>query len=361
MGRPADTMADTLAKLAAIKASHPGNRAARHFDPAYYESLGEEDRAALLAAVASGVANPSSSVGAYATRPTDYDTLSGFFDPLIADYHGMGAAAVQTSDWSVPSRTDLAAVGMGPTSCRVRVGRNLAAFPLPAGMTADQRVALEDAMMVAFKVLAAQFGGEYHSLTPGRAISDDAYAALVADHLMFKSMADDVYLAAAGISADWPTGRGAYISADRRISIWVNEEDHLRVTCMCTTTDPAEPFRLLATTLAALEAQPGMTFARSRRYGNVTSCPSNLGTGMRASVHLALPALTSDGTTAAAEAVAKPAGLSVRGTGGEHTPVVAGVVDLSPSARFGLTEAQVIGRLVDGVKLMLAAEAAAAK
>ena len=63
-------------------------------------------------------------------------------------------------------------------------------------------------------------------------------------------------------------------------------------------------------------------------YGVVTSCPTNIGTGMRASVHIALPNLTADGTDAKAKQVARPLGLSVRGLGGEHTPIGAdGTVD----------------------------------
>jgi hypothetical protein len=53
----------------------------------------------------------------------------------------------------------------------------------------------------------------------------------------------------------------------------------------------------------------------------VTSCPTNLGTGMRASVHIKVPKLTADGTDTKAKAICKPFGLSVRGTGGEHTPI----------------------------------------
>ena len=73
----------------------------------------------------------------------------------------------------------------------------------------------------------------------------------------------------------------------------------------------------------------GIDFATSSKYGYVTSCPSNLGTGMRASVHVKIPNLTADGTETKAKAVCKPLGLSVRGTGGEHTPIGTGSVSKS--------------------------------
>ena len=85
---------------------------------------------------------------------------------------------------------------------------------------------------------------------------------------------------------------------------------------------------------------------------------------MRASVHIKIPKLTADGdahgNSANAKAVAGPLGLSVRGTGGEHTPIGAdGTVDISPRARLFIKEAEIIQALYTGVKLLLAAEAAA--
>jgi protein-arginine kinase len=106
-----------------------------------------------------------------------------------------------------------------------------------------------------------------------------------------------------------------------------------------------------------VEAIDGIDFATSEKYGYVTSCPSNLGTGMRASVHLKIPHLTKDGTDAKAKEAAKPLGLSVRGTGGEHTPIGAdGTVDISPSNRLFITEAEIITKLYNGIKLLLEQE-----
>ena len=92
-------------------------------------------------------------------------------------------------------------------------------------------------------------------------------------------------------------------------------------------------------------------------FGVITSCPTNIGTGMRASVHIPLPGLTADGTDAKAKAIAKPLGLSVRGLGGEHTPIGAdGTVDISPSARFCISEAEIVTALYKGLELLWAEE-----
>lgn len=78
---------------------------------------------------------------------------------------------------------------------------------------------------------------------------------------------------------------------------------------------------------------------------------------MRASVHIALPKLTKDGTEKRAKELCKPLGLSVRGLGGEHTPIGKdGTVDISPSKRFCITESQIVVSLYKGIKLVKEAE-----
>ena len=135
---------EALARIEEIKVSHPNNRAAKFFSREYYDSLSAENKVALLRCVRSGTYNPESSVGCYAMRPEDYDTLRGFFAPLISDYHGVPEGAGQPSDWAADSM-DLAELGLGASSARVRVGRNLATFPLPGAMTKEQRCEMEEA------------------------------------------------------------------------------------------------------------------------------------------------------------------------------------------------------------------------
>merc|ERR1712159_39826 len=118
-----------------------------------------------------------------------------------------------------------------------------------------------------------------------------------------------------------------------------------------------EVFNELKELLDAVESIEGVDFAKDDTYGYVTSCPTNLGTGMRASVHIKIPNLTSDGSDAKAKAMLKPLGLSVRGLGGEHTPIGAdGTVDISPSARFCISEAEIVTALYKGLELLWAEE-----
>jgi creatine kinase len=389
-----DEFGRDIRRILAIGELYPDNLAVKAMNQLleYFDGLSDDDKRALLKCARSGIENPDSGVGCYAMHPTDYDKFKPFFSKVLSWYHKVPEDAKHESNWSLDGveglpedgQLDLAKLGLGELSMRVRVGRNLADFPLPGAMTQDDRVNLEAKMCEAFKVLMAdpKFGGRYYSLTPGHEshVSEEQYNSLVSQHVMFKDMAADSYLATAGISGDWPYGRGCYCSgasllegddsaaptegedATRyKVIVWCNEEDHLRIMVMGKGTVLNEVFDRLRKVLDTVSGLEGLTFAHSEQYGCVTSCPSNLGTGCRASVHIQLPNLTKDGTDKQAKAIARPLGLSVRGTGGEHTPIGAdGTVDISPSARFCISEAQIITALYKGIKLLLEEEQKAA-
>jgi hypothetical protein len=319
-----------------VRERNPDNRCAKHLTKELFLSYTPQQQDVLYKITKTGIENPDSGIGCYAMRPDDYEVFSKFFDPLIRDYHRASADAVHESDWDVSAVgdngvLDVSKLGLGELSMRVRVGRNLTDFPLPGAMTKADRIAFEKRMLQAFAKLVAMpdYGGAVYSLTPdfgnGEAnpnlISEAKYQELVDAHIMFKNMADDVYLASAGIANDWPYGRGCYVSADQQVIIWMGEEDQLRIMCMKKGTMLNEVFSRLKTVLDTVESLDGIKFAKSPKFGYVTSCPSNLGTGCRASVHVRCPALTQGGSDEKAKAICKPLGLSVRGLGGEHTPI----------------------------------------
>ncbi len=314
-----------------------------------------------------GIDNPDSGLGCYAMTPEDYSKFGGFFDSVIRDYHGdeTGSKKHET-DWDTEGKDcDVTQLGLDELSMRVRVGRNLVGFNLPGMMDKEERIKFELRMLPAFDQLIEKYGGKVHSLTPDfgehgenkNLISDEEYKSLVDAHVMFKDMDADSYLKSAGISSDWPYGRGCWQSDDKMRIIWFGEEDQLRIMCMKKGSNLLEVFTNLNEMLQSVQGIEGIEFAKDENYGYVTSCPSNLGTGMRASVHVKIPKLTSDGTDKKAKEVCKPLGLSVRGTGGEHTPIGAdGTVDISPSARLFIKEKEIIGKLYEGIKNLMAIE-----
>ena len=115
-----------------------------------------------------------------------------------------------------------------------------------------------------------------------------SYSSFIHCYYLFASFSDEIntssqYLKSAGISSDWPYGRGCWQSDDKMRIIWFGEEDQLRIMCMKKGSDLLEVFSNLNEMLKTVEGIDDIEFARDENYGFVTSCPSNLGTGMRAS------------------------------------------------------------------------------
>lgn len=304
--------------------------------------------------------NPDSSLGCYALTLTDYTQFGGFFDKVIRDYHGdTSREKVHVTDWNTgEAQYDVKKLGLNQLSMRVRVGRNLVGFNLPGKMSKEERITFEKRMIPAFDDLISKYGGKVHSITPDfghnsenpNLISAKEYQDLVNAHVMFKDMSEDPYLQSAGISNDWPYGRGCWQSEDKMRICWYGEEDQLRIMCMKNGNNLLEVFHNLKEMLTEFEKIEGIEFAVNESYGYVTSCPSNLGTGMRASVHIQLPKLTADGTDEKVKELCKPLGLSVRGIGGEHTPIgLDGTVDISPSSRLFIKESEIISKLYNAI------------
>ena len=113
----------------------------------------------------------------------------------------------------------------------------------------------------------------------------------------------------------------------------------------------AEVFARLGEAVETLSRR--LQFVRDDSLGFITFCPSNLGTTLRASVHVRLPHLASQGRL---EGLAAEKSLQVRGTGGEHTQTVGGVVDLSNTRRLGATELDIVAEMFEAVSQIIQEE-----
>ena len=96
-------------------------------------------------------------------------------------------------------------------------------------------------------------------------------------------------MSAAGLNREWPAGRGIFHNKEKTFLTWVNEEDQLRIISMQPGSDILSVFKRLSVAAAAIEAVA--KFAHDDHLGYITSCPTNCGTALRASVHIKLPKL----------------------------------------------------------------------
>jgi len=297
----------------------------------------------------SGVANLDSGIGVYAGDEESYTVFAALFDPVIAEYHGFGKTDSHRSNLNA---NDLDATDLDPAheyiiSTRIRVGRNLAGLPLGPSISRQQRKNLETEVSTLLQSLTGEFAGHYYPLA---LLTEEDRDRLIADHFLFK--AGDRFLDAAGCNRDWPEGRGIYHNRDKTFLVWVNEEDHLRIISMQDGGDIKAVFTRLVGALNLLETR--LSFLQNQHLGYISSCPTNLGTAMRASVHIRLPNLALNSKEL--ERITGKHELQIRGIHGEHSDSEAGIFDISNRRRLGVTEVECVLGLYEGVKALIEAE-----
>lgn len=300
-------------------------------------------------AINSGVKNPDSGVGVYAPDEESYLVFAPLFDKVINDYHG----GYSTTDTHQRNLNPEGLVGSNPDpegkyvlSTRIRVGRNLADFPLNPAVTREQRQQIEKAVTGALSTLTGDLEGNYYPLT---GMDESTRQQLVDDHFLFKK--GDRFLEAAGCNRDWPESRGIFHSDDKKFLVWVNEEDQLRIISMQQGSDVKEVFSRLSRAVQIMEKK--VKFAFNDHLGFISSCPTNLGTAMRASVHIKIPNVSQDPDF---KTWAAHHNLSVRGIHGEHSESAGGIYDISNKRRLGISEVDCANDLLNGVEKLIAWE-----
>jgi len=329
----------------------------KYLTPEVFEALRDRKTPhgfTLAQAINSGVVNPDSSIGVYAGDEESYTVFAPLFDPIIEEYHGFGKAQKHRSDLD-PGHLNASnpdPEGAFILSTRIRVGRNVAAMPLGPAISRAQRNEVEAMVSEALECLSGELEGTYYPLSGMRKSVQER---LIKDHFLFKE--GDRFLEAAGLNRDWPEGRGIYHNRDKTFLVWVNEEDHTRVISMQKGGNIREVFIRFCNGLNKVEAlikEAGHVFMWNEHLGFVLTCPSNLGTGLRAGVHLKIPMLSKDEKKL--DSILEKLRLQKRGTGGVDTASVGGIYDMSNADRLGFSEVELVQAMVDGVGLLITME-----
>ncbi|MCP3899237.1 MAG: arginine kinase [Desulfobacteraceae bacterium] len=297
-------------------------------------------------AIQSGVLNPDSEIGIYAGDEESYQIFSEIFDPVIGDYHSIIPDNQPVSNLSYSDISPLDPENKYIVSTRIRVARNLNKFPFPTFISTKKRQQVEQLIVNAIKKLPDNLQGEYLHL---KRIIDSKSKLL--KHNLFPKMGDR-FQEAAGIMRDFPDARGVFLSNDKKFMIWINEEDHLRIISLDNGSDIAKTFNRLSCAIINLEKN--LKFSFSKKYGYLTSCPSNVGISMRASVHIRLPKL--DKQKKLLYQTAEQCKLQLRGTSGEKSNVEDSVFDISNKQRLGISEKDCLLILATGIKKLIELE-----
>jgi protein arginine kinase len=228
------------------------------------------------------------------------------------------------ADWMTGGQEEHGAV----LTSRIRLARNLRRHPFPGWATRDQRSAALQLMRPAVEALAAMKDAFSNELSE---LSSVQKQVLVERHLISRE------------HAARSDGSAVVIERRQSFSFMLNEEDHLRMQAI-------RPGLQLTTAYLALGdldkgLENGLEFAFDPTLGYLTTCPTNLGTGLRASAMLHLPALVlSDQIGQVLQAVNK-IGLAVRGLYGEGTESLGNLYQISNQSTLGESEENIILRL----------------
>ncbi|RLO08770.1 hypothetical protein DYB28_006073 [Aphanomyces astaci] len=331
---------------------------AKHLTVELYDKLKDVKTAkgyTLDDAIQTGLDNPHLGVGVVAGDEESYTAFKDLYDPVIEGWHGFKADAKHVTDMDVSKlvrsdKLDMSYIG----STRVRAGRNIRGLAFPPGTTRAERLQVENLISTALTALTEDLGGKYFPLGAMTKAEEDQ---LQKDHFLFQKPGGGTLLTGAGAARDWPSGRGIYHNTEKSFLVWVNEEDHMRVISMQDGGDIVSVFARWVKGVQAVEAsikKNGFTFMHNDHHGFLGTCPSNLGTGLRASMFVRLLKLGED--VHKLETICSSLGLQPRGSAGEHSAAVGGMFDVSNKARIGKSEVELVQTMIDGVGKLIELE-----
>lgn len=228
--------------------------------------------------------------------------------------------------------TDLKNVSDVIISTRIRFARNLREFPFPCRLSDEKKrqvaTIVKESVLEGNSAISHRFRYiQMSELTQEEAVS------LVERHLVSPEFISE------------RQGRGLLLLDDESVSIMINEEDHIRIQVIGSGMKLDETFDLADKIDTLLDEQ--LNFAFNDKLGYLTQCPTNIGTGMRASLMLHLPALKESGAMGKISASLSKLGLVIRGTYGEGTEPSGAIYQLSNQVTLGISEREAINNLRD--------------
>lgn len=218
---------------------------------------------------------------------------------------------------------------------RVRVARNFAGFSFP-------HLARREEKQKILKKVQEVVEGEHLRFFPLSSLSVLDWQVLVEGHLMSL------------LHAQGGDGKGLVLSQDGSVSIMVNEEDHLRIQCLLGGLRLQEARATVEKVDNLLEGHIDVAF--HEEWGYLTACPTNVGTGMRASTLVHLPALVMTNMIPMILQGANQMGLAVRGLYGEGSESQGHLFQLSNSASLGQSEEEIVGKVDSATRQLVERE-----
>ena len=297
-------------------------------------------------------------VGMVAGDEESYETFKALFDPVIDARHGGYPADAKHPtdlDYGKLSNTVIDPTGKYVISTRVRTGRSIRGIKLPPSCTKEERREIERVLSTALKGLEGELKGDYYPLAGSYSYAPKLGGMTEAeenkmrdDHFLFQEP-DSTLLLSSGMGRHWPDARGIFANDQKTFLVWVNEEDHMRIISMQMGADIKQVFTRFCVAVNQVEKvvkAEGYDFMHNDHLGYILTCPSNLGTGLRASIMVKVPKLSARSDFKALMGKMK---LQARGGAGvDSTENPEGIFDISNSDRIGISEVGLVNIMIEG-------------
>ena len=213
---------------------------------------------------------------------------------------------------------------------RIRLARNLRKYPFPCRLSQAGKNEVVETIVNAIKNSNSPLANDFDVLYV-KDLTEAQRISLVEAHLASPEFISD------------SAGRAIVLSKNREMSIMINEEDHIRLQILKKGFDLEGAYDIADKLDTLLDEN--LDFAYDEKLGYLTQCPTNLGTGMRASVMLHLPALQRSKAVSRIAGNLQKLGLTIRGTYGEGSEPQGAMYQLSNQVTLGISEQAAIDNL----------------
>lgn len=322
----------------------------------------------LAACIKTGVDNPGhpmiKTVGLVAGDEESYTVFADLFEPVLSARHGGYPRNAKHPTDMNPA--NLSQTKIDPTcdadgnckyvlTSRCRTGRSVRGTRLPPCTTFEERRNVERMCVKGLMNLEGELKGDYFPLNgshsyaakPG-GMSIEKEEELRKKGNLFQEP-DSTLLLSSGCGRHWPDARGVYHNNAANFFVWINEEDQMRIISMEKGDDVKRIFVRFANAtkgVAKVLKEEGYDFMHNDHLGYILTCPSNLGTGLRAGAMTKLPLLSQRKDF---KQLCKGMGLQVRGTAGVDSAAKGGTYDVSNADRLGKSETALVNIFIEGL------------
>ena len=228
-------------------------------------------------------------------------------------------------------------------SSRIRLARNIKEFPFKIKMTKEDK----NKLLEKVKFITPSIGYNLKFLYL-KDMDDITKMSLVEKHILSPE-----------IALNKEQDSAILINDEENICIMINEEDHIRLQVFTSGLDLQNTLNLAIEIDEKLNEMLG--FSASEKYGFLTACPTNVGTGLRASVMVHLPALKITGNLSKLLHIVNSFGMTIRGAYGEDSKAKSDIYQISNNQTLGITEKEIVTNLENITKKVMEQERLARK